>query len=154
MRVEPGFCDKIIKLDRGIRFVGLVNNRGEVIEGGFKHGVEPLLNGTDEQQMYIHSLSNLSILQSYSDRLGIVRYSLTEHEKVTLMTFPIDEKILCVSTTPKGDTSKIRDKVLKVLKSKQRGKALDKVRKSTTTSTKQRRENLKKGQYNKKKSTK
>jgi hypothetical protein len=154
MRVEPGFCDKIIKHDRSIRFVGLVNNRGEVIEGGFKHGVEPLLNGTDEQQMYIHSLSNLSILQSYSDRLGIVRYSLTEHEKVTLMTFPIDEKILCVSTTPKGDTSKIRDKVLKVLKSKQRGKALDKVRKSTTTSTKQRRENLKKGQYNKKKSTK
>lgn len=154
MRVEPGFCDKIIKLDRSIRFVGVVNNRGEVIEGGFKHGVEPLLNGTDEQQMYIHSLSNLSILQSYSDRLGIVRYSLTEHEKVTLMTFPIDEKILCVSTTSKGDTSKIRDKVLKVLKSKQRDKALDKVRRSTATSTKQRRQNLKKGQYNKKKSTK
>ncbi len=153
MRVEPGFCDKIIKLDRSIRFVGVVNNRGEVIEGGFKHGVEPLLNGTDEQQMYIHSLSNLSILQSYSDRLGIVRYSLTEHEKVTLMTFPLDEKILCISTAPKADTNKIRGKVLKVLKSKQRGRARDIIRNSTT-SKKQRRENLKKGEYNKKKSTK
>lgn len=141
MRVEPGFCDKIIKLDRSIRFVGVVNNRGEVIEGGFKHGVEPLLDGTDEQQMYIHSLSNLSVLQSYSDRLGIVRYSLTEHEKVILMTFPLDEKILCISTTPKADTSRIRDKVLKLLESKERGRARDKVRNSTT-SKKQRREKI------------
>ena len=73
MRVEPSLCEKIIKLDRNIRFAGIVNKRGEVIEGGFKQGVEPLLNGTDEQQMYIHSLSHLTMLQSYSDKLGIVR---------------------------------------------------------------------------------
>ena len=117
---EPSLCDRIIKLDRSIRFVGIVNNRGEVIEGGFKQGVEPMLNGTDEQQMYIHSLSNLTTLQSYKDRLGMVRYSLTEHEKVILMTFPLGDGILCVSALPKADMNKIRDKVMKVLKSKSR----------------------------------
>jgi hypothetical protein len=115
---EPSLCDRIIKLDRSIRFVGIVNNRGEVIEGGFKQGIEPLLNGTDEQQMYIHSLSNLTMLQSYSDRLGMVRYSLTEHEKVTLMTFPLRDGILCLSAMPKANMNKIRDKVMKVLKSR------------------------------------
>ena len=115
---EPSLCDRIIKLDRSIRFVGIVNNRGEVIEGGFKQGVEPMLNGTDEQQMYIHSLSNLTMLQSYKDRLGMVRYSLTEHEKVILMTFPLGDGILCVSALPKVNMNKIRDKVMKVLKSK------------------------------------
>ena len=114
---ESSLCDKIIKLDRSIRFVGIVNNRGEVIEGGFKQGVEPLLNGTDEQQMYIHSLSNLTMLQSYSDRLGMVRYSLTEHEKVTLMTFPHGDGILCISAMSKANMNNIRDKVMKVLKS-------------------------------------
>jgi hypothetical protein len=115
---EPSLCDTIIKLDRNIRFVGIVNNRGEVIEGGFKQGVEPLLNGTDEQQMYIHSLSNLTILQSYSDRLGMVRYSLTEHEKITLITFPLGDGILCLSAMPKANMNIIRDKVIKVLKSR------------------------------------
>jgi hypothetical protein len=115
---EPSLCDRIIKLDRSIRFVGIVNNRGEVIEGGFKQGVEPMLNGTDEQQMYIHSLSNLTTLQSYKDRLGMVRYNLTEHEKVILMTFPLGDGILCVSALPKANMNKIRDKVMKVLKSK------------------------------------
>ena len=88
MRVEPNLCDKVIRLDRSIRFVGIVNLRGEVIEGGFKHGVEPLLNEKDEQQMCIHSLSNLTTLKSYSDRLGMVKYSLTEHEKGYTLDFP------------------------------------------------------------------
>jgi hypothetical protein len=108
--------DRIIKLDRNIRFVGVVNSRGEVIEGGFQHGVQPLLGGTDEQQMYIQSLSNMTMFQNYSDRLGKVRYSITEHEKVTLMTFPLDDGILCVSASPKANINKIRNKVSKVIK--------------------------------------
>jgi hypothetical protein len=132
MRVEPSLCDKVIKLDRNIRFAGIVNHSGEVIEGGFKRGVEPLLNGKDEQQMYIHSLSNLTTLQSYSDRLGSVRYSLTEHEKVTLLTFPLDNGILCLSATPKANTTRIRDKVMKALKSKYKRIASGSTRSSTT----------------------
>jgi hypothetical protein len=112
---QPSLSDMIIKLDRRIRFVGIVNNRGEVIEGGFKKGVEPLLDGTDEQQMYIHSLSNLTTLEAYGRRLGRVRYSLTEHEKVTLMSFPIGDGILCISATPNADMNKIREKVMRAL---------------------------------------
>ena len=115
---ETGLCNGIIKLDRSIRFVGILNNRGEVIEGGFKQGIEPLLDGTDEQKMYIHSLTNLTMMQSYSDRLGMVRYTLTEHEKVTLMTFPLRDGIFCLSAMPKAYMNKIGDKVMKVLKSK------------------------------------
>jgi hypothetical protein len=112
---QPSLSDMIIRLDRRIRFAGIVNNKGEVIEGGFKKGVEPLLDGADEQQMYVHSLSNLTMLESYSRRLGRVRYSLTEHEKVTLMSFPIGDRILCISATPNADMNKIREKVMRVL---------------------------------------
>lgn len=115
---EPSLCNGIIKLDRSIRFVGILNNRGEVIEGGLKQGIEPLLDGTDEQKTYIHSLTNLTMMQSYSDRLGMVRYSLTEYEKVTLMTFPLRDGIFYLSAMPKAYMNKIGDKVMKVLKSK------------------------------------
>jgi hypothetical protein len=134
---ELNLCDRIIKLDRNIRFVGIVNNKGEIIEGGFKQGIEPLLNGIDEQQMYIQSLSNLTILQSYSDRLGMVRYSLTEHEKVTLVTFPIREGILCFSAMPQAGMNKISDKVMKVLKSRSGSS----IRNSSTGSKKPTRKN-------------
>src|SRR5687767_10960299 len=116
--MQGNLCDRIIKLDRNIRFVGIVNSRGEVIEGGFQQGVEPLLDETEEQQMYIQSLWNLTTLESYSDRLGRVRYSITEHEKVTLMTFPFGTGILCLSVTPKANAAKIREKVAQAIKKK------------------------------------
>ncbi len=119
---ERDLSDKIIKLDRNIRFVGIVNSRGEVIEGGFQQGVKPLLDDRDEQQMYIQSLWNMTTLQKYSDKLGKVRYSITEHEKVTLMTFPLDDGILCLSTSAKADTNKLRTKVMKALKGKPKTK--------------------------------
>jgi hypothetical protein len=138
---NPSLCDRIIKLDRGIRFAGIVNSKGEVIEGGFKHGIEPLLDGTDEQQMYIQSLSHLNLLQSYSDRMGSVRYSLTEHEKVSLLTFPLGDRILCLSAMPKANAIKIRDKVIKLLKSRNIGSSnrsgtSGKLARTTTTTTK------------------
>ena len=135
---ELNLCDRILKLDRSIRFVGIVNNRGEVIEGGFKHGVEPLLSGTDEQQMYIQSLSNLTMLQSYNDRLGMVRYSLTEHEKVTLMSFPHGDGILCISAMSKANMNNIRSKVMKVLKS---SRSINRSRSKTAKKRKKAQEN-------------
>jgi hypothetical protein len=116
--MQRNLCEKIIKLDSNIRFVGIVNGRGEVVEGGFQQGIEPLLNGTEEQQMYLQSLSNVMTLQKYSDKLGKVRYSMTEHDKVTLMTFPLGDGILCLSVTPRANLNRIRDKVAKVIKSR------------------------------------
>ncbi len=118
--------DRIIKLDRNIRFAGLVNDIGEVIEGGFQLGVEPLLEGTDEQQMYVQALSNMSTLQQFRSTLEKMRYSITEHEKVILLTISLPKGVLCVSASSKVDAVKLRDKVLKAIKSGSRGKRSNK----------------------------
>jgi hypothetical protein len=114
--VLGNLCDIIIKLDRNIRFVGIVNDKGEVIEGGFQNGVEPLLEGSDEQEMYTNSLSNMTLLKNYSDRLGKVKYTLTEHQKIAMMTFPLDNGILCLSVYSK-DTSidKLKNTILEII---------------------------------------
>jgi hypothetical protein len=115
---KPGLSERIIKLDRNIRFVGVVNGSGEVIEGGFQQGIQPLLDGTDEQQMYVQSLANVTTLQQFSRRLGKFRYSITEHEKVILLTLPLSDGILCISASSEANPIKIRDKVLKAIKTR------------------------------------
>jgi hypothetical protein len=117
---QPGLSERIIKLDKNIRFVGVVSGRGEVIEGGFQQGIQPLLDGADEQQMYVQSLANVTTLQQFSDRLGKFRYSITEHEKVILLTVPLGDGILCVSTSSRADPVKIRDKVMRAIKTGQK----------------------------------
>ena len=109
-------CDTIIKLDRNIRFVGIVNDKGEVIEGGFQDGVEPLLEGSDEQEMYTNSLTNMALLKNYGDRLGKVKYSLTEHQKIAMMTFPLDNGILCLSVYSKDtNVDKLKNTILDII---------------------------------------
>lgn len=114
--MQGTLCERVIKLDKNIRFAGIVNENGEVVEGGFQQGAQPLLNGMAEQQMYLQSLSNVLTLRQFSDKLGEFRYSITEHGKVKLMTFPLNNGILCLSTASKADTLKIRNKVLALLK--------------------------------------
>jgi Family of unknown function (DUF6659) len=114
--VLGNLCDTIIKLDRNIRFVGIVNDKGEVIEGGFQDGVEPLLEVTDEQEMYTNSLSNITLLKNYSDRLGKVKYTLTEHQKITMMSVPLDNGILCLSVHSKDiDVDKLKNTILEII---------------------------------------
>jgi hypothetical protein len=114
--VLDNLCDTIIKLDRNIRFVGIVNDKGEVIEGGFQDGVEPLLEGSDEQEMYTNTLTNMALLKNYSDRLGKVKYSLTEHQKIAMMTFPLDNGILCLSVYSKDtNVDKLKNIILDII---------------------------------------
>ena len=114
--MRRNLSDIILKLDRNIRFVGIVNNKGEVIEGGFQEGVEPLLQDSEEQEMYVNSLSNMALFQNFSDRLGKVKYSLTEHQKIALMSFPLDNGILCLSVYVKDtNIDKLKNAILKIM---------------------------------------
>jgi hypothetical protein len=118
--VYSDFCEKIIALDDKIRFVGIVNKSGEVIAGGFQKGVEPLLEGEDEQELYVHSLSNMAVLNNFTDRLGKVCYHIAKHDKVSLMTFPVSDEILCLSASSKADINKIRDRILNMIENDRR----------------------------------
>jgi hypothetical protein len=115
--VKGNLCERIVKLDPQIRFVGIVNSKGEVVEGGYQEGVEPLLDGQDEQIMYMHSLSNMALLHNLSDKLGNVKYSLIEHQKVVLVTFPLNNDILCLSISSGADVEKIKNTIIAIISS-------------------------------------
>ena len=113
--IRMNICEEIFTLDGNIRFVGLVNKEGEVIEGGFRKGIEPLLNQNEEQDMYLQSLSNINFFQSFSEKFGPVDYLIIRQERITMMTFPFNEKILCISTSSRSDIDKIRDQTVDIL---------------------------------------
>lgn len=108
-------CNEIFAVDKNIRFVGIVNKEGEVIEGGFRKGIEPLLDQSEEQDMYVQSLSNISFFQSFSEKFGPVDYLLIRQKKITMMTFPYRANILCISVSSQSDIDRIRDETIKTI---------------------------------------
>lgn len=113
--IKLNICEEIFTIDNSIRFVGLVNKEGEVIEGGFRKGIEPLLNQNEEQDMYLQSLSNINFFQSFSEKFGPVDYLIIRQKRITMMTFPFKEKILCISTSSLSDIDKVRNSTLECL---------------------------------------
>jgi Family of unknown function (DUF6659) len=106
----------VLRLDRRIRFAGVVTLKGEVVEGGFQEEAKPLLDQDKEQQLYLESLSAIGTLKEYSDNLGDLLYNITEYRKVILMTFPLkDSRILCVSLIPGTDITNIKNQVIRII---------------------------------------
>jgi hypothetical protein len=63
-------------VNRGVRFTGVATQKGEVIEGGFQNEIEPLLDHTKDQQLYLDSLSTISALRDFSESPGDVNITL------------------------------------------------------------------------------
>ncbi|MDN5847207.1 MAG: hypothetical protein L0H53_13145 [Candidatus Nitrosocosmicus sp.] len=114
-QIRKGICNEIFAVDNSIRFVGIVNKEGEVIEGGFRKGIEPLLDENEEQDMYLQSLSNISFFQSFSEKFGPVDYLLIRQKKITMITFPYKADILCLSVSSQSDIDRIRDETIKIV---------------------------------------
>jgi len=114
-RFRRDICNEIFAVNKDIRFVGIVNREGEVIEGGFRKGIEPLLDQNEEQDMYLQSLSNISFFQSFSEKFGPVDYLLIKQKKITMITIPYKSNILCISVSSQSDIDRIRDETIKIV---------------------------------------
>lgn len=119
--MEEKLSDTLLGMDRRVRFVGVVTDKGEVIEGGFQNEVSPLLDQRKEQQIYLDSMSAIDALKEFSESLGDLAYSITEYGKVVLLTFPLKRgRILCISICPGMDIMNFKNQVLKILAQKNR----------------------------------
>jgi hypothetical protein len=112
---KENLCNLIFDIDDKIRFVGIVNKECEVIDGGFKKGIEPLLEVNEEQDMYLQTLSNMTFFQSFSKKFGPVDYIITKQKKITIMSFPFNGDILCLSVSSDTNIDKIRDTTLEII---------------------------------------
>ena len=109
---------QILELDSQIRFAGVANSKGEMVAGGHKENVEPILVD-DEVKMSIHyALQKRDLYTTLAYKIGHEKSSITEYEKVTMISIPLTSQELClVSTEPRADYLKIIDYVLSILDS-------------------------------------
>jgi len=103
---------KTLALDSQIRFVGVANSKGELVAGGHKENVEGILSD-DEVKMSIHyALQKRDLYTNLAYKIGKERSAITEFEKVTMISIPINSsELFMISTEPRADYLKIIDYV-------------------------------------------
>lgn len=107
-----------LDLDTQIRFAGVANIKGVLIAGGPKDDVEQFLTG-DQVGMSIHyAFQKRELYTNLAYKIGHEKSSITEYEKVTLISIPINSsELFLISTEPRADYMKIIDFVHSILDS-------------------------------------
>jgi len=106
-------CGLLLKLPE-IRFAGFLNSMGNLIAGGFKEGILALNDESERQKLHIQTVLRGKIEQEFNYDLGSVVYSATRRNKVVTFTFPIDGKVLFVSTQLNVDIEKTANKIIEI----------------------------------------
>ena len=103
---------QILDLDSQVRFAGVANSKGEMVAGGHKENVEQMLVD-DEVGMAIHyAIQKTELFTNLAYKIGHERSSITEYEKVTMISIPINSReLFLISTEPRADYLKIIDAV-------------------------------------------
>ena len=93
-------CSDLLFSHESVRFVGLVNNKSDLLYSIRKKDLDPLLDDDEIRISINYSLERWRKAQNLSFRLGNEKLTLTEYENVTLISIPYNENLLLISTQP------------------------------------------------------
>jgi len=105
-------CKKMLNED-GVRFVGIINNMGRQIAGGYKEGIIPLVDEEEHKIGIQHALGYI-LTKDLDESLGTVEYIVAKRKKVVMITIPIQKHIILISTEPDINSEEIVEKVTKL----------------------------------------
>ena len=105
-------CKKMLNED-GIRFIGIINNMGRQIAGGYKPGITPLVD-EEEHKMGTQHILGYVLIKDFDKSLGSVEYIATKRKKVVMVTVPLEKHIILISTEHDIDSEEIVKKVTKL----------------------------------------
>jgi hypothetical protein len=83
------FCKGIIAKDSSIRFAGIANQMGNLIEAAYREGLQPLMDRQETEHYTIQTVLRASTRGTFENKIGKQRYAVAVYEKLIRATVPI-----------------------------------------------------------------
>ena len=84
-----GLCKCIIAKDSSIRFAGIANQMGNLIEADYREGLQPLMDKQETEHYTIQTVLRASTRGTFENKIGKQRYAIAVYEKLIRATVPI-----------------------------------------------------------------
>ena len=106
-------CDNMTTISPFIRFVGVIGERGELVEHSRRQDLTPLLDEKNMNYQFSHIAMNSDLEAFFDKNLGEVEFVWEERKKVQTISFTIKKAIVWVSIDKKA----IRSEMLRIIDS-------------------------------------
>jgi hypothetical protein len=112
-------CRNILAVSPRIRYAGIINKFGRTLAGGLRKGVVPLLNPDEARNEHFIEATRNQLRKNFEKSIGREDYTLTENEKVKILTLSSEEYFYYVTMdkeTPTNEVMKIIDDVKRLVR--------------------------------------
>ncbi|AFU57584.1 hypothetical protein Ngar_c06410 [Candidatus Nitrososphaera gargensis Ga9.2] len=116
MKAEQ-FSKNVLSLDPEIRFAGVMEKSGHLYASVRKNGTEEYLKGRSPEISLAQSAYIVDLRKMFTQELGNLKSIIYDYEKVKLISMPVKEHVLVISTEPKVNADHLVEKVIKYVKS-------------------------------------
>lgn len=97
-------CKRLFEEDT-IRFAGILDEKGEIISGGFKPELTPLEGDKAKLKSFMEFVSMASIRKEFDQSLGPINYLAARRNEAVLISFPfpVSRITLLISAEPSAN---------------------------------------------------
>jgi hypothetical protein len=93
-------CNAVFALNDDIRYAGIINDTGLLVAGGTRKGIDSIVDQTNEELYLAQTALRKSMRQRFDDAMGNSRFAYVEREKISILTFYMNNNILLVTLEP------------------------------------------------------
>jgi|SRR5919202_4117913 hypothetical protein len=116
MKAEQ-FSKNILDLDPAIRFAGMLERSGRLYAGSMRPGIEQHLKGRNPELSFSQSAYIIDLRNMFTSELGKLNSVIYIYERVKMISVPVKEHILVLSTDIAGNTEEIMSNIHRYIKS-------------------------------------
>jgi len=116
MKAEQ-FAKNVLTLETGIRFAGVMEKSGHLHAGVRRNETEELLKGRNTEISFAQSAYIVDLRKMFTQELGNLKSVIYSYDKVKLISVPVKDHVLVISTEPNLETDAVVEKVLSYIKS-------------------------------------
>lgn len=99
-------AEQIIDLDPKMRFVGMIDKKGNIVEGIMKKGKTSLESQKEDEHFCRQVAERRKMREEFDKSLGKVRYVHVERENVTMLVVYTKKHTILVTVEPELDIKK------------------------------------------------
>ncbi|MGI0038374.1 MAG: hypothetical protein ACREAO_01045 [Nitrososphaera sp.] len=85
-------CEKIVSLDRTVRFAGMANG-GKIVTNKYREGLVPLLTEKESELSVVQSTIRMMLRKPLEEKLGGMVYAFARYGNVKRATIPLRDSL-------------------------------------------------------------
>ena len=104
---------KLFLDENAVRFVGVINNMGRQVAGGYRDTITPLVDEEEHKISLEHALE-IFLTKDLDESLGSIDSIVTRRKKVIMITIPMEKFSLLISAERNSNAEDIVEKASKL----------------------------------------